>query len=267
VTYATSLATLAMQIKANASPPSERVSAAIVAAPVIPAEIRTQITLTQPAWTEPNVDVVRATAETLGRIYGDSAAMHVGSDATEPSMRAALANADVLHVAAPFQVIGATPLLSYLVVARAAETTDPANPNPNPATPIPSPNPSNPNPNPRTVNPSNDGRWEVRDWFRGSARTRLVIVPDGSSLATAGAGGAMDTVAWAAAASGVASLVLGRWPTDGFTPSALLGALHTNLAQGRSIGDAWTAAVRVSRATGGDAPAAWSGARLIGAVR
>ena len=77
----------------------------------------------------------------------------------------------------------------------------------------------------------------------------------------------MDTVAWAAAASGVASVVVGRWPMDGFTPNALLGALHADLAKGKSIGEAWAAAVTAARATGGDAPAAWSGARVIGAVR
>ena len=248
VTYATSLATLAAQYKAIAASPSERVTAAIVAAPVIPTEIRTQIVLTQPAWKEPDAEVVRAAAETLGRVYGESAAMHVGPDATEPSMRTAFTKADVLHVAAPFQVSGATPLLSYLVVGRAPETTDP----PTPQTP--------------QNRLDNDGRWEMRELFREKLRTQVLVVPDGSSFASAGSGGAMDTVAWAAAASGIASVVVGRWPMDGFTPNALVRAVHTDLAKGRPIGEAWAAAVTAARATG-DAPAAWSGARLIGAVR
>ena len=55
VTYATSLATLAVQQQSDRRAAARtRRRAAIVAAPVIPTEIRAQIVLTQPAWKEPD---------------------------------------------------------------------------------------------------------------------------------------------------------------------------------------------------------------------
>jgi len=73
----------------------------------------------------------------------------------------------------------------------------------------------------------------------------------------------MDALAWAAAAGEIPSLVLGRWPADGFTSDALLTAFDEQLAKGVSPADAWTAAVTTARKDA-KGPAAWTGLRLIG---
>ena len=92
---------------------------------------------------------------------------------------------------------------------------------------------------------------------------RVVVLPDAASMGAAGAGGAMDTMAWALAAAGVPSLIVGRWPADGFTTDALMMGFHSALAKGATIGEAWRSAVAAARATG-RAPSGWAGARRIG---
>jgi hypothetical protein len=73
----------------------------------------------------------------------------------------------------------------------------------------------------------------------------------------------MDVLAWAASAAGLSTLVVGRWPVDGYDADALTAAVHAKLAAGASAAQAWAEAVAEAR-THGDAPAAWAGARFIG---
>jgi hypothetical protein len=77
----------------------------------------------------------------------------------------------------------------------------------------------------------------------------------------------MDTFAWAAAAANVSSLVIGRWPGDGFAPDVFLSALHAQLAKGVAMGEAWRAATVGAREKAGAAPAGWAGLRLVGGDR
>lgn len=246
VTYATSASTLAVQRRiAAARMSAEHLTATIVAAPVIPDAIRTQITLAQPAWTEPDAAAAAAAAESLRTSYGDAGSSRTGAEATEAAMRTAFAGADVVHTSVPFQVSGANPLFSYLVFTGGAPPASAATPD-------------------RTAL-ENDGRWEVREWFRGASRARVLAITDAASLGAGGAGSAMDTIAWAAAAAGVPALVLARWPKDGFAIDSVLTAFHAALAKGSSVANAWADALARARENGGDAPSAWAGARLVGA--
>lgn len=237
VSYATSLATLAVQRRAAAArPATDRAPAGIAAAPVIPAAIRTQVTLAQPGWKEPDAAASLAAATALARTYGDSAIVRWGADATEAGTRTLLETVDVLHVAAPLQMAGATPLFSSVILG-GVDGAD---------------------------GPENDGRWEVREWFRVNARARVVVLPDASSFGAAGIGGSMDALAWAAAAAGVPALIVGRWPADGFVADVLLAAFHANMATGLAPAEAWRLATAAAREKTGAAPGGWSGLRLIG---
>jgi hypothetical protein len=113
----------------------------------------------------------------------------------------------------------------------------------------------------------NDGRWEVREWFGMTGRVRVLVLPDASSFGAAGVGGAMDALAWAAAAAGVPALIVGRWPAEGFSREALLDAFHTQAAKGTAPAEAWRLATGAARRKNGDGPNAWSGLRFIGADR
>jgi tetratricopeptide (TPR) repeat protein len=238
VTYATSLATLGAQRRiASAQVPAQRVTAAVLAAPAVPETIRAQITLTQPAWKEPDTETTHAAAGVLSALYGEAATLSALADATETAARAAFETADIVHASTPLQVSGATPLFSFLAFGKSGDS------------------------------PQADGRWEVRDWFGSAARARVLVLTDASSLGSAGAAAALDTIAWAATAAGVPALVVARAPVDGFSLDGLLTAFHAALAKGSAVHEAWAGALAAAREKAGAAPAGWSGARLIGASR
>jgi hypothetical protein len=89
------------------------------------------------------------------------------------------------------------------------------------------------------------------------------VLDDASTFGAAGVAGAMDTLAWAAAAAGVSTMVLGRWPADAFTLDVLEAAFHGELAKGAAPVAAWRAAVKAARAKS-PAPAGWAGLRFVG---
>jgi hypothetical protein len=92
-----------------------------------------------------------------------------------------------------------------------------------------------------------------------------MVLPDASSFGAAGIGGSMDAFAWAAAAAGVPTLIVGRWPAEAFAPDTLLTAFHTHIAKGLPPADAWRLATTAAREQHGGAPKGWTGLRLIGA--
>jgi hypothetical protein len=213
----------------------------IIAAPAIPVAIRTQVTLTQQGWKEPDAGAALVAAWEIAKIYGDAAILKTGPEATEAAGRALVETADVVHVSAPLQMSGPTPLFSSLLLAGAA-----------------------PDRNDKEKGLGNDGRWEAREWFGINGRARVMVISDASSFGASGVGGSMDALAWAAAAGGVPSLLIGRWPADGFSSDTVIGAFHAQLAKGIAAIDAWRLAVAATRETSGAAPAGWAGLRLIG---
>jgi hypothetical protein len=235
VSYATSLTTLALQrqIPASARPDQPRVNAAFVAAPAIPPAIRAQLALTQPGWKEPDAAAALARVQESGKAYGDGATVRSADEATKPAVRELLGTADVLQVSGPFHVSGPAPLFSSLLLAGASDAA------------------------PDAV------RWEAREWFAAKASVRLLVIDDASTFGAAGAGGALDTLAWAAAAAGVPAIVTARWPSDAFVLEALEPALHAEVSQGRGAAEALHAVAAGARAKS-TAPAAWAGLRLIG---
>jgi tetratricopeptide (TPR) repeat protein/CHAT domain-containing protein len=238
VRYASSIATLVRQRAAAeaAASPAATVTATLLVAPAIPDAVRTQLTLAQSGWKAPDEEGGLARASALAAIYGDAATVRAKADASEETARAALATADVIHLAGPFQASGASPLFSFAVLSGSGDAA------------------------------AADGRWELREWFQGegtTTRARVIVVSDGASLGASGSGGVMDALAWASAALGVPSVVIGRWPADAFTTDALLSAFHRELAKGSTVGAAWSAAVTAAAATS-PAPSAWTGLRLLG---
>ena len=204
----------------------------------------------QPAWKEPDAEVVprrgrrRSPASTA-----IAATVTRGPDATEAAMRTAFATADVAPCrrALPGERRDAAP-----VVPRRRPCCRATSPTTDPQTR-------------RTLR--HDGRWEFAGLVSGKgAHARARGSRCDRRSAAAGAARRHGRARLGRCRGRRASVVVGRWPADGFTPNALLGAFHREMAKGMSIGDAWRPPSRPQRAAG-DAPAAWSGARLIGAVR
>jgi tetratricopeptide (TPR) repeat protein len=237
VTYATSLATLTAQRGAAQAPPPGHLAVGVAGAPAIPAAIRAQVALTSQGWKEPDAAAALAAARAVANVYGDAATLRTAAEATEAAVRALLETSDLVHIVAPLQMSGPTPLFSSVLLGGVGDLSD------------------------------NDGRWEAREWFNVNGRARVVVLPDASTFGAAGVDGSIDALAWAAAAANVSALVLGRWPADGFAPEGFLSALHAQLAKGVPIGDAWRAATLSARAKAGAAPAGWAGLRLVGGDR
>jgi hypothetical protein len=240
VTYATSFATLAIERRVA----SARVTPAIVdaapargafvVAPAIADAVRAELALTQPGWKGPDASASQARVDAAAKPYGDAAIVKSGADATKPAVHALFAGTDAVHLSAPMHVSGPAPLFSSVLLA--------------------SPDGGAPD----------AARWEAREWFAVDGRARVLVLDDASTFGAAGVAGAMDTLAWAAAAAGVSTVVVARWPSDAFSLDALETALHTELAKGSPPAVAWRAAVKAAR-EGSAAPAGWAGLRLIGA--
>ena len=210
------------------------VRAAFVAAPAIADAIRAELALTQPGWKGPDAQASQARAEASSKRYGDAATVKSGTDATKPAIRALLADTDVVQLSAPVHMSGPTPLFSSVLLAGGDAGSPDAS------------------------------RWEAREWFAVDGRARVLVLDDASTFGAGGVGGAMDTLAWAAAAAGVSTLVIARWPPDAFSLDALETAFHVELAKGAAPAAAWRDAVKTAREKS-PAPAGWAGLRFIGA--
>jgi hypothetical protein len=171
--------------------------------------------------------------EAAAKPYGDAAIVKSGADATKDAVRALLTGADVVQMSAPVHLSGPTPLFSSVLLA----ADDGGSPD--------------------------ASRWKVREWFAVDGRARVLVLDDASTLGAAGAGGAMDTLAWAAAAAGVSTIVVARWPPDAFSLDPLETAFHAELAKGAAPAAAWNAAIKAAREKSA-APAGWAGLRLNG---
>jgi tetratricopeptide (TPR) repeat protein len=239
VTYATSFATLAIERRvASARVTPTIVDAApargaFVVAPAIADAVRAELALTQPGWKGPDASASQARVEAASKPYADAAVVKSAADATKPAVRALFAGFDAVQVSAPVHVSGPAPLFSSVLLASADSGAADAS------------------------------RWEAREWFAVDGRARVLVLDDASTFGAAGVGGAMDTLAWAAAAAGVSTVVIARWPSDAFSLDALETALHTELAKDSPPAVAWRAAVKAAR-EGSAAPAGWAGLRLLG---
>ena len=235
VTYATSLTTLAMQ-RRNVSPPSEtpgQPTFAAIAAPTLSPDLREQLSIAAPGWTAPDMDVGVEAAKTLASLYGESRKVISGADATKAAAQSLLDSADVLLIAAPVQMNSANPLFSSVLLAPGSAGDD-------------------------------TGRWTLREWFSTPGHARILSLPDGSAFGGKRLGAAMDALAWAAAAEGVSTLVIGRWPATAFENDTVATSFHESLTKSSSPLDALRAAIAAARAKGKDAPSQWDGLRLVG---
>jgi hypothetical protein len=233
VTYATSFATWIQQAALS---PTESGGLTAIAGPELSPALRAILALTLPGWTPPDPSSAIDQMNTIGAMYESRAHVTSGAEATETVVRGAVDSAAVIHLAAPLHVTGPSPLFSAVLLAGGDAT------------------------------PASDGRWEVREWFASAGHAQLLVLPDAQSFGAAGAGGALDTLAWAAAAAGIPSLVVGRWPPEGFDQADVMVEMYDWLAHIERLTpiEAWGAAIAVARRVE-RAPAAWAGLRFIGA--
>jgi CHAT domain-containing protein len=147
--------------------------------------------------------------------------------ATEATVRDRITAADVIHVAAPFRVNGASPLFSPILL---------------------------------TPDAANDGTLESREIMNLDLSARIAVLSDGSAMTMREAADEVPAVAWAWRAANVPTIVMPRWAADDPLSTSLLTELHARLRAGDAPEVAMRAArAKVRSASGGAAPFQWAG--------
>jgi tetratricopeptide (TPR) repeat protein len=247
LTYAASLSSLRSS-RSRATAPDAEASGQLlaVAAPTLPASVTTHISQTAPDWVIRSAD--SATRETkLATADRDPSTAVVldGAAATKSAVREGLARANVIHIAAPFRVNGASVLFSPILLAGApAQTTD--------ATAA-------------SANSVGDAILELREVFNLDLHARLAVLSDGAALSMRDAASELGIVHWGWCAAGVPWLVLPRWPSDDAARETLVRELQRQLRAGKRPDDALLAARQAVRQTPAwRAPFYWSGWIAVG---
>jgi tetratricopeptide (TPR) repeat protein len=232
VSYSSSLYALALR-----RAPREGATVTFVAAPVLAPDTEAQLAAAAPGWAPQDAEAAKRAVDEQAVPYGEHARVNAGVAATQLVAAAAIERDPVVEIAARMQLSGAAPLFSCALLAPAGgDETD-------------------------------DGRWELREWFDASARGAVLVLPDTTGNATAGLAAAMTALDWAAAAAGVSTVVTGWAPKDVVPVAPLLHDFHAAHAAGLPASAAYSAAIATARSAVGAAPARWAGLRVLGRLR
>jgi CHAT domain-containing protein len=192
-----------------------------------------EIARTAPGWAIRNGEAAGKEALAIAagaeadRVHGIAGAL-----ATEATLTERLPQAEVIHVAAPFRVNGASALFSPVLLA---------------------------------PDPANDGALEAREIMNLDLHAGVAVFSDGAAMSMRDAADEVGAVAWAWRAAGVPAVVLSRWGSDDAASSDLLTALHARLRAGDAPDVALqTARAKVRRGRNTSAPFYWAGWMLVG---
>lgn len=198
-----------------------------VAAPELAPAVLEEISRTAPGWT---IRSALAAEQEASAIASGAAADRVqalaGAAATETALREHLPLADIIHLAAPFRLNGASPLFSPILLAS---------------------------------DPGHDGALEAREIMNLDLHATVAVFSDGASMSMRDAADEAGAIGWAWRAAGVPALVVPRWAADDTASSVAMATLHERLRAGDPPESALQAArtrVRASRET--SAPFYWA---------
>jgi CHAT domain-containing protein len=205
-----------------------------VAAPELSPTTVERTAQTAPGWTLRAADRGSQEIKAVLGLAGSESERTVlieGAAATETALRERLPSADVIHLAAPFRINGASPLFSPLLLAPQGGA---------------------------------EGALEVREIMNLQLRARLAVASDGASMSMWDAADEVPAVAWAWRAAGVPALVLPRWGADDRPSDELLAELHLQLRTGPPEAALQAARAKLRSRDATAAPFFWAGWMLIG---
>ena len=139
-----------------------------------------EIARTSPTWTIRDAVTAGKELTAIAASDPDHVVTLTGPGATESALVERLPAADVVHLAAPFRVNGASPLFSPMLLAR---------------------------------DPATDGTLEAREVMNLDLRADVAVLSDGGAMSMRDAADEVGMIAWAWRAAGVRNLVLPRWST------------------------------------------------------
>jgi tetratricopeptide (TPR) repeat protein len=222
-----------------------------LAAPVPPPVLTAHISQTAPDWILRPADAAERELK-LGVGNGQSAATTIltGIGATKAAVRDGLVRADLIHVASPFRVNGASVLFSSIVLSGAADQKA-LNQKGDVA--------------PAGGNPVADAMLDLREIINLDLHARATVLSDGAALSMRDAASEISVVQWAWRAAGVPWIVLSRWPSDAAARDAFIRELHRQLRSGKDPDAALLAARQAVRQTPGfRSPFYWCGWIAVG---
>jgi hypothetical protein len=120
---------------------------------------------------------------------------------------------------------------------------------------------------PAAAERTDDGRWELREWFNGRGRGAVMVLPDAGGAGRGGLDAAMMALDWASAGAGTSAVFVARTPESVFDPASVLRAIHESRAAGIPLELAYRAAVVSVHHSAVSPPSAWAALRVIGRFR
>ncbi|HEY7501856.1 MAG TPA: CHAT domain-containing tetratricopeptide repeat protein [Vicinamibacterales bacterium] len=215
------------------TPPTEAVSdrpspVVVVAAPQLPAAVVDGLAQTAPDWPiRLAASGEREVKELSASIDPERLIVIQADGASEAAVRERIRQADVLHLAAPFRVNGASPLFSQMLL---------------------------------TPDASNDGALESREIMNLDLAARVAIFSDGTAMTMREAADEVPAIAWAWRAANVRTVVMPRWTADEARSTEMLTELHARLRAGDTPEAAvQSARAKVRRSSAGAVPLQWAG--------
>ena len=245
LSYATSV-TAALKPPAASAPPGTLPRIVAVAAPVLSSDLVKDLTATAPTWMLRSPESASAEVSTIKPVANADAAPPVvltGDTATKPAAVAAVANADALHVAAPFRINSASPLFSRILFS---------------APPVEKP--VDGRRSAQAAPAGRDAQLDAREVFNLESSARLIFFSDPATMSMRDASRGIAAIHWAWRSTGAATMVLKRWGGNEATSNQVVAAFYQELAGGKSAEQALAAArAGIRKTDAGRAPAAWAG--------
>jgi tetratricopeptide (TPR) repeat protein/CHAT domain-containing protein len=215
------------------TPPHESGSAGAyrlvaVAAPALAPAVAERIAQTAPGWTIRTPASAEREAGLVARDADPATTIVLsGSAATESAVRERLPSADVVHLAAPFRINGASPLFSPVLLAPEA---------------------------------AYDGALEAREIMNLDLHARATLLTDGAAMTMRDAADEAPALAWAWRAAGVPVTIMPRWAGDESASDELVAEWHRRLRGGETAATALQGARTKIRSTEQtSAPFYWAG--------
>jgi tetratricopeptide (TPR) repeat protein len=216
---------------AEQSTAADRKLLVTVAAPELAPAVVERTAQTAPGWALRTAERAGQEVKTiLAAADAERALLIEGTGATEAALRERLPSADVIHLAGPFRINGASPLFSPLLLAPQSGA---------------------------------DGALEVREIMNLELTARAAVVSDGAAMSMWDAADEVPAVAWAWRAAGVPAVLLSRWAADDKPSDELLADLHRQLRTGPADAALRAAGTKVRSRDATAAPFFWAGWVLV----
>jgi CHAT domain-containing protein len=178
----------------------------------------------------------REVAAVAAQLPAGARGVLLGPELTEAAFRAAVVEADALHIGVPFRLNAASPLFSRALLTAPEATV--------------------------AANSGEDGLLEAREVMNLELRAGVTVLTDGGTFSMRDAAAAAGTLQWVWRAAGSAAMIVPRWTSDDPSSDRMLAEFHRRVHAGEPSAAALRASLAAVRAAE-DTRAPWHWARWM----